>query len=143
ARDSLRLEAGLCLYGHDIDAGTSPIEAGLAWVIAKRRRQAGDFPGAGRILKELAEGPARRRVGILPEGRAPVREGAEILNEQGDRIGVVTSGGFGPTVNGPIAMGYVSPAFAAVGTPVQLMLRGKAVAGRIAALPFTPHRYVK
>ncbi len=143
ARDSLRLEAGLCLYGHDIDAGTSPIEAGLAWAIAKRRRQAGDFPGAARILKELAEGPARRRVGILPEGRAPVREGAEILNEQGETIGVVTSGGFGPTVNGPIAMGYVATAFAVVGAPVQLMLRGKALPGKIAALPFTPHRYVK
>ena len=101
ARDSLRLEAGLCLYGHDIDETTSPIEAGLAWSIQKRRRSEGGFPGAARIQDELADGPTRRRVGIKPDGRAPAREGTEILSPPGDRIGVVTSGGFGPSVNGP------------------------------------------
>ena len=125
ARDSLRLEAGLCLYGHDIDTTTSPIEAGLAWSIQKRRRAEGGFPGAARIQAELANGPDRRRVGIRPEGRAPAREGTEILSASGEKIGVVTSGGFGPTVNGPVAMGYVASAHAAPGTPLQLMVRGK------------------
>ena len=106
ARDSLRLEAGLCLYGHDIDTTTSPVEAALTWSIQKRRRAEGGFPGAERIQREIAEGPARLRVGIKPEGRAPAREGTEITPD-GDAIGKVTSGGFGPSVNGPIAMGYV------------------------------------
>src|SRR5690606_4178362 len=111
ARDSLRLEAGLCLYGHDLDPKTSPIEADLAWTIQKRRREAGDFPGAKRILREYELGAARKRVGIRPNDRAPAREGVEIMKD-GKSIGVVTSGGFSPTLNGPISMGYVDAAHA-------------------------------
>ena len=143
ARDSLRLEAGLCLYGHDIDENTSPIEAGLAWSIQKRRRQQGGFPGAGRIQDELANGPKRRRVGIKPDERAPAREGTEILALLGDKLGVVTSDGFGPSVNGPVAMGYVRASLAEPGTPLNLMVRGKALSGAVAPLPFVPHRYVR
>jgi aminomethyltransferase len=143
ARDSLRLEAGLCLYGHDIDETTSPIEAGLAWSIQKRRRSEGGFPGAKRIQDELAHGPKRRRVGIKPDGRAPAREGAEILSPSGERIGVVTSGGFGPSVNGPVAMGYVQADHAKAGTPVSLMVRGKALSATVAPLPFVAHRYAR
>jgi aminomethyltransferase len=143
ARDSLRLEAGLCLYGHDIDETTSPIEAGLEWSIQKRRRAGGGFPGAKRIQDELANGPKRRRVGIKPVGRAPAREGSEILSPEGDRIGIVTSGGFGASVNGPVAMGYVNAAHAKVASPVSLMVRGKALAAAVAPLPFVPHRYAR
>ncbi|MFY8113016.1 MAG: glycine cleavage system aminomethyltransferase GcvT [Rhabdaerophilum sp.] len=142
ARDSLRLEAGLCLYGHDIDTTTSPVEADLKWSIQKRRREQGGFPGAERIRRELAGGPSRLRVGLLPEGRQPAREGAEIMAE-GRRIGVVTSGGFGPSVNGPVAMGYVEAAFAKSGTPVSLIVRGKELPARIAPMPFVPHRYFR
>jgi aminomethyltransferase len=141
ARDSLRLEAGLCLYGHDIDTTTSPIEAGLAWSIQKRRRIEGGFPGAARIQRELKDGPSRLRIGIKPEGRAPAREGTEIFSDRGDKIGVVTSGGFGPSVNGPIAMGYVASAHAPVGTRLNLMVRGKALPATVVAMPFQPHRY--
>ncbi|MCX5512364.1 glycine cleavage system protein T [Kaistia algarum] len=143
ARDSLRLEAGLCLYGHDIDEVTSPAEADLGFAIAKRRRVEGGFPGADRILGELADGAPRLRVGIRPEGRAPAREGTEIRNAQGSVIGIVTSGGFGPTVGGPIAMGYVAADYAAPGTPVFLSVRGKDLAARVEALPFVPHRYYR
>jgi aminomethyltransferase len=143
ARDSLRLEAGLCLYGHDIDETTSPIEAGLAWSIQKRRRVEGGFPGARRIQDELANGPKRRRVGIKPDGRAPAREGTEILALLGDRLGTVTSGGFGPSVNGPVAMGYVKTGFAETGKPLNLMVRGKALSASVVPLPFVPHRYVR
>ena len=143
ARDSLRLEAGLCLYGHDIDTTTSPTEAALIWSIQKRRRAEGGFPGAERIQRELAEQPARVRVGIKPEGRAPAREGTEIRSIAGEPIGNVTSGGFGPTVNGPISMGYVENGFAEPGTGVQLIVRGKELAASIVALPFVPHRYVR
>lgn len=142
ARDSLRLEAGLCLHGHDIDETTSPIEAGLAWSIPKRRRDEGGFPGAARILRELREGPRRRRVGIRPEGRQPAREGCEILVE-GRPIGTITSGGFGPSVNGPVAMGYVETPFAAPGTAVTLMVRGKPLPASIVPLPFVPNRFVR
>jgi aminomethyltransferase len=142
ARDSLRLEAGLCLYGHDIDETTSPVEAGLAWSIQKRRRAEGGFPGSARIGRELEQGPSRKRVGIKPDGRAPAREGTEILGRSGERIGAVTSGGFGPTVNGPIAMGYVEARCAEPGTGVSLMVRGKPLRARIVLLPFVPHRYV-
>lgn len=141
ARDSLRLEAGLCLYGHDIDATTSPVEADLVWSIQKRRRTEGGFPGAVRIQKELMDGPARRRVGIRPEGRAPAREGTEILSAGGERIGIVTSGGFGPSANAPVAMGYVAADHAIPGTPVQLVVRGKPLAASIVTLPFVAHRY--
>jgi aminomethyltransferase len=143
ARDSLRLEAGLCLYGHDIDTTTSPVEAALTWSIGKRRREQGGFPGAGRVQSEIAEGPARRRVGIKPDGRAPAREGTEIKSAEGAAIGKVTSGGFGPTVNGPVSMGYVERAFAEPGTAVQLIVRDKPMAASIVTLPFVPHRYVR
>ena len=143
ARDSLRLEAGLCLYGHDIDEMTSPVEAALVWSMQKRRRTEGGFPGAARIQKELADGPARLRVGIKPEGRAPAREGAEIQSAGGDKIGTITSGGFGPTVNGPIAMGYVAAGHAKPGTPVQLIVRGKPLPAVVSTLPFAPHRYAR
>ncbi len=142
ARDLLRLEAGLCLYGHDIDAATTPIEAGLIWVIPKERRtvEAG-YPGAARIAKDIADGPARRRVGIRPEGRTIAREGAPILDADGERIGEVTSGGFGPSVGGPVAMGYVAPAYAKAGTPLQLEVRGKPHPAQVVKLPFVAHRY--
>jgi aminomethyltransferase len=141
ARDSLRLEAGLCLYGHDIDETTSPIEAALSWSIQKRRREEGGFPGAERIQKELADGPSRLRVGLLPEGRAPAREGTEIRSTGGAPIGQVTSGGFGPTLGGPLAMGYLNRRFAEPGTPVVLIVRGKELAAKVVAMPFVPHRY--
>jgi aminomethyltransferase len=141
ARDSLRLEAGLCLYGHDIDEETSPVEADLVWSIGKKRRSEGGFMGAERIVREIAQGPKRRRVGIRPEGRAPAREGSGIINELGRAIGIVTSGGFGPTVNGPVAMGYVESAYAGVGTRINLVVRDKPMPAQVAALPFTPHNY--
>ncbi|MGE0765143.1 MAG: glycine cleavage system aminomethyltransferase GcvT [Hyphomicrobiaceae bacterium] len=143
ARDSLRLEAGLCLYGHDIDTTTSPIEAGLQWSIQKRRRTEAGFPGASRIQGELVDGPSRKRVGIKPEGRAPAREGTQILATDGTPIGTVTSGGFGPSVNGPIAMGYVAAAHAAPGTKLQLVVRGKPLPAEVATMPFAPHRYYR
>ena len=141
ARDTLRLEAGLCLYGHDIDTTTSPIEAGLAWSIQKRRRAEGGFPGAERILRELATGPKRTRVGIKPDGRAPARDGTEISDASNSKIGVITSGGFGPTVGGPIAMGYVAASAAKPETALNLTVRTNTVPARVKPLPFVPHRY--
>ncbi len=140
ARDSLRLEAGLCLYGHDIDETTSPIEAGLIWSVGKRRREEGGFPGAERVQREIASGRERIRVGIKPEGRAPAREGT-VIEKDGKEIGVVTSGGFGPTVGGPVAMGYVPFELREPGTTIDLMVRGKALPATITKLPFAPHRY--
>ncbi|MGI9418142.1 MAG: glycine cleavage system aminomethyltransferase GcvT [Geminicoccaceae bacterium] len=142
ARDSLRLEAGLCLYGNDIDETTSPVEADLVWSIGKRRREEGGFPGADRIMAELADGPKRRRVGIKPQGRAPARQGTPILAEDGREIGVVTSGLYGPTCEAPVAMGYVE-ASTADGAAVGLSVRGKALPAHIAAMPFVPHRYYR
>src|SRR5262249_44990476 len=118
ARDSLRLEAGLCLHGHDIDETTTPVEAALVWTIGKRRRAEGDFPGAEVVRRQLAEGAQRRRVGIRPDGRAPTREHTAIRDAAGSLIGEVTSGGFGPSADGPVAMGYVAAAAASVGTEV-------------------------
>jgi aminomethyltransferase len=141
ARDSLRLEAGLCLYGHDIDTTTSPIEAGLIWSIQKRRREEGGFPGAERVQREIRDGAARARVGIKPEGRAPAREGTVITTPDGREVGIVTSGGFGPTVNGPVAMGYVAKDVSAAGTDLHLIVRGKPLPAKVAAMPFAPHRY--
>jgi aminomethyltransferase len=145
ARDSLRLEAGLCLYGHDIDEGTSPVEAALTWAIQKARRaggaREGGFPGATRILRELATGPARLRVGLAPEGRAPMREGVELFAEDNTLVGRVTSGGFGPSVNGPIAMGYVSRSHSAVGTRLMAELRGKRLPVTVTTVPFHPTSY--
>jgi aminomethyltransferase len=143
ARDSLRLEAGLCLYGHELDETIDPIEAALSWSIQKRRRLEGGFPGAKRIENALANGTDRRRVGLRPDGRAPAREGTEIVSSDGAPIGLVTSGGFGPSVNAPIAMGYVARAQAAVGAPVGLMVRGKPLSARIVTLPFHPHAYYR
>jgi len=143
ARDTLRLEAGLCLYGNDLDEESSPIEAGLAWTISKRRREAGDFPGAGRILGELADGPKRKRVGIRPEGRAPARDGTAIHLPGGEAIGTITSGGFGPSVGAPIAMGYVDAAHAAADTQLELAVRKNMVPAGIVKMPFQPHRYFK
>jgi aminomethyltransferase len=143
ARDSLRLEAGLCLYGHELDETVDPIEAALAWSIQKRRRVEGGFPGAERVQAALAHGPGRQRVGVRPDGRAPAREGAEIVSADGVPIGVVTSGGFGPSVGAPIATGYVARAHAAVGTPIGLMVRGKPLSARVVALPFYPHAYYR
>ena len=140
ARDSLRLEAGLCLYGHDIDETTSPVEADLTWSIGKRRRTEGGFMGVGRIAEELKDGSRRRRVGILPEGRAPAREGTAIMAD-GRSIGRLTSGGFGPTLGRPIAMGYVERKLSAPGTRIDLMVRDKPLAAQVVSLPFVPHRY--
>jgi aminomethyltransferase len=141
ARDSLRLEAGLCLYGHDIDTTTTPVEAAIEWSIGKRRRADGGFPGAAIVQRELAEGPKRRRVGIRPEGRAPAREHTELTDKSGRPIGEITSGGFGPTVGGPVAMGYVEAGHASVGTEIYAVVRGKPLPARVVALPFAPHRY--
>ena len=143
ARDSLRLEAGLCLYGHELDETISPVEAALVWSIGKRRREEGGFMGASRIQSELRDRPARLRVGLLPEGRAPAREGTEIRDRQGRKVGIVTSGGFGPTLGGPLAMGLVARECAAIGTELDLIVRDKPVAARVAALPFVPNRYKK
>ena len=139
ARDSLRLEAGLCLYGHDIDQHTSPIEAGLTWAIQSRRRTGGGFPGAERVQEEIASGPAKRRVGILPEGRAPVREGCAIFASETatDPVGTITSGGFGPTVSAPVSMGYVQTAYSANDTVLFAEVRGKRLPVKVAKLPFT------
>jgi len=140
ARDSLRLEAGLPLYGHDMSPDVSPVEAGLAFGINKRRRAEGGFPGAERIQRELAEGTARRMVGLTLEGRAAAREGAEVY--AGDaKVGTVTSGGFAPTLGHPIAMAYVEVSHAGEGTELDIEVRGKRLPARVVPMPFVPHRY--
>ena len=147
ARDSLRLEAGLCLYGHDIDETTSPVEAALEWAIQKVRRRGGEreggFPGAARILDELENGTTRRRVGILPEGRAPMREGTVLFatTEGGEAVGAVTSGAYGPSIERPMAMGYVGIDHAAVGTQIFGEVRGKRLPATVSPLPFRPSNY--
>ena len=140
-RDSLRLEASLCLYGQDIDESTSPVEAGLAWSIQNRRREESGFPGSERICRELRDGPARRLVGIRPEGRAPARAGTTIHDTDGKEIGRITSGGFGPTAGGPVAMGYVATGFAKPDTKIALAVRNRMLPARIAEQPFVPHNY--
>ena len=142
ARDSLRLEAGLPLYGHDLSPETSPIEAGLLFGINKRRRTEGGFPGADRIIREIAEGSARKWVGLRVEGRLPAREGAEVFSGS-EKIGIVTSGGFSPTLGAPIAMAYVASTHAAQGTPIEVEVRGKRLAATVAPTPFVPHRYYR
>lgn len=147
ARDSLRLEAGLCLYGHELNDTTSPVEAGLDWTIPRVRRlggaRAGGFPGAERIFAELTQGPTRRRVGVQPEGRAPVRDGA-VLRDAGQRVvGEITSGGYGPSVGAPIAMGYVLADAATVGALLYADVRGQRAPVRVMPLPFMPHRYYR
>lgn len=141
ARDSLRLEAGLCLYGHDIDETTTPVEAALTWSIGKRRREEGGFPGADIILDQIKNGAPRKRVGILPDGRAPAREGTEIQAPDGTSIGSITSGGFGPSLEAPLAMGYVTTGHAAAGSALNVVVRGKALPAKTAKMPFVPNGY--
>ncbi|WP_169567813.1 glycine cleavage system aminomethyltransferase GcvT [Sneathiella limimaris] len=143
ARDSLRLEAGLCLYGHDLTTETTPVSAGLLWAIGKRRREEGGFPGADIILAEIANKPKMKRVGILPEGRAPAREHTEIADLDGNVIGEVTSGGFAPSLQAPIAMGYVPLELSSVGTEIQLIVRGKPRAAKVVKMPFVEQRYYR
>ena len=154
ARNSLRLEAGLCLYGHDIDATTTPVEAGLGWALQKVRRagggRAGGFPGATKILAAYSEtsGPtgtygSRKRVGLVAMERIPVRDHSELQNTAGQRIGEVTSGLLGPSIDQPIAMGYVDAAYSAIGTPINAIVRGKSVPMQVRAMPFVPHRYFR
>jgi aminomethyltransferase len=147
ARDSLRLEAGLCLYGHDIDSHTTPVEANLIWALSKARRRDGARPGgylgAEAVMAQLENGAPRRRVGIRPEGRAPLREGVELIDEDGKTLGRITSGGFGPTFGAPVAMGYVETARAQPGTKLGAMLRGKVQSVEVVKLPFVPQRYYR
>ncbi len=147
ARDSLRLEAGLCLYGHDIDTTTTPSEAALNWAMQKVRKpggaRAGGYPGAAIIEQHLIDGAPRTRVGIAPQGKAPVREGAEIVDASGKQVGIVTSGGFGPSANAPVAMGYVNAQNCAAGTELSAIVRDKPVSVKVVALPFAPHRYFR
>ena len=143
ARDSLRLEAGLPLYGHDLDEETTPIMADLGFAISKRRREEGGFPGAERILLERENGVIAKRVGLLVDGRQPVREGAAVLDAEGSEVGKVTSGGFAPSLGQPIAMAYVPAAMAGPGTTLQINQRGKTHQATVAAMPFIPHRYFR
>ncbi len=148
ARDSLRLESGLCLYGHDIDATTTPIEASLLWAISPIRRnggaRAGGFPGADIILEQIqTKAVTRKRVGLIGQGKAPIREGSELVNAQGDIIGRVTSGSFGPTIGVPVAIGYVATEYAALETEVFALVRGKPLAMNVAKAPFVPQRYYR
>jgi len=147
ARDSLRLEAGLCLYGHDMNTDTTPIEAGLLWAISKVRRadgpRAGGFPGAEQIFAQQQSAPARKRVGLLPQERTPVREGTEIVDADGNGIGTVCSGGFGPSLGGPLAMGYLDKDFTALETPVWAIVRGKKVPMVVSKMPFVAQRYFR
>ena len=143
ARDSLRLEAGLCLYGQDIDELTSPVEANLAWTIGKRRRAEASFPGAAPILDQLQNGPSRLRVGLRPEGRAPARAQTQVVAPDGTGAGGITSGGFSPSLGAPIAMGYVRRDLATEGAGVHLLVRGKLLPAQVVPLPFVPTRYAK
>jgi aminomethyltransferase len=144
ARDSLRLEAGLCLYGNDIDETTSPIDAALTWAISKRRKMTWDFLGGTSIRARLDEGPPRKRVGIRPDGRAPAREHTDIMTPDGrEKVGEITSGGFGPSLNAPMAMGYVRRDLSEDGSKLSLMVRGKPLPATVVPLPFVPHRYVR
>ena len=135
------MEAGLCLYGNDIDELTTPVEAGLTWVIGKRRRSAWDFPGGAAIRDQLEHGAARHRVGIRPDGRAPARAQTDIVADDGTAAGTITSGGFSPTLNAPVAMGYVRKDLVADGTPLHVIVRGKPLPARVVPLPFVSHRY--
>lgn len=147
ARDSLRLEAGLCLYGHDLDVHTSPVESSLLWALSKPRRADGErpggYPGADVILGQIANGVAKKRVGLRPNSRVPVREGAELVDAAGRVVGVVTSGGFGPTLEAPVAMGYVETALAQPGTALSALVRGKPVPVEVVRTPFVAQRYYR
>jgi len=147
ARDSLRLEAGLCLYGHDMNSETTPVEASLLWAISKVRRadgaRAGGFPGAETVFAQQQQGVSRKRVGLLPQERTPVREGAEIVDQDGQVIGNVCSGGFGPTLGAPLAMGYVDSSQTALDSEVWAIVRGKRVPLKVSKMPFVPQRYYR
>ncbi len=143
ARNSLRLEAGLCLYGHDIDCSTTPVEANLLWSIGKRRREEGGFPGAEFVQRQISKGVARRRVGIKPDGRAPMRDGVELFDTEGVSIGNVTSGGFGPSIGRPVAMGYIATRSARAKTPIQGNVRGKMLDASVVRMPFIEQRYFR
>jgi len=147
ARDSLRLEAGLCLYGHDLDQQTTPVESSLLWALSRSRRADGErpggYPGADIIMAQIANGVERKRVGIQAEGRMPVREGAILMDEDDNEIGIVTSGGFGPSVSGPVAMGYVKTEYAAIDTPLFALVRGKDIPVKVAKLPFVKQNYYR
>jgi len=147
ARDSLRLEAGLCLYGHDMNASTTPIEASLLWAVSKARRadgpRAGGFPGAETLFAQQQNGVSRKRAGLLPQERTPVREGAEIVDANGTVIGSVCSGGFGPTLGAPLAMGYLDIAFTAIDSEVWAIVRGKRVPMKVSKMPFITPRYYR
>ncbi len=148
ARDSLRLESGLCLYGHDIDTTTTPVEASLLWAISKNRRAEGEreggFPGAKIILDQIrTKAVTRKRVGLIGQGKAPIREGAELVNAGGEKVGVVTSGSFGPTIGVPVAMGYLATEYSALDTEVFAVVRGKLLPMNVAKAPFVPQRYYR
>ena len=143
ARDTLRLEAGLCLYGHDLNEKTNPIEANLKWAIAKRRREEGGFNGWEKIKELMVSGSNKKRVGILPEGRIIARENTKVFSDQGEEIGLITSGTFGPSVNASVAMGYINSKFSEIGTKIQLEVRGKKHGGKVSELPFFKKSYVK
>jgi aminomethyltransferase len=143
ARDSLRLEADLPLYGHDLDAETTPVAAALGFALKKRRREEGGFPGHARIMLERENGSILKRVGLVVEGRQPVREGGLVLDADGNEVGKVTSGGFAPTLQQPIAMAYVPAASAEPGTKITLAQRGKIHSAEVVKMPFVPHRYVR
>ena len=143
ARDTLRLEAGLCLYGHDINETTSPIEANLKWAISKRRREEGGFPGYEKIKSDMNGGLSRLRVGIKPEGKVIAREGTKIFSEDNEEIGSITSGTFGPSVNSSIAMGYIKCNFSKVGSKIFLEVRGKKYDAKVSELPFYKKKYVR
>ena len=143
ARDTLRLEAGLCLYGHDLNEKTNPIEANLKWAIAKRRREEGGFNGWEKIKELMANGSNKKRVGILPEGRIIARENTKVFSDHGEEIGLITSGTFGPSVNASVAMGYINSEFSEIGTKIQLEVRGKKHGGKVSELPFFKKSYVK
>jgi aminomethyltransferase len=143
ARDTLRLEAGLCLYGHDLNEKTNPIEANLKWAIAKRRREEGGFNGWKKIKDLIDNGSEKKRVGILPEGRIIARENTKIFSEQGEEIGLITSGTFGPSVNAPVAMGYINSKYSEISTKIQLEVRGKKYGGKVSELPFFKKSYAK
>ena len=143
ARDTLRLEAGLCLYGHDLNEETNPIEANLKWAIAKRRREEGGFNGWKKIKELIDNGSDKKRVGILPEGKIITRENTKVFSMQGEEIGLITSGTFGPSVNAPVAMGYINSKFSEIGTVIQLQVRGKKYVGKVSELPFFKKSYVK
>jgi aminomethyltransferase len=147
ARDSLRLEAGLCLYGHDIDITTTPVEAGLRWVVDRKYIELDgkipEFPGAQTIIALLQSGTDRQRVGILPQERTPVREGAELFNQNNEHIGIITSGGFGPSIGSPVAMAYVASKYSAVDTELTTQVRGRILPVKVVSMPFVPHHYYR